>query len=280
MVSQPLKIHGGKGAFNGKLARWILSLFPPADMYDNYVETNAGGLSVLLHRPADTVKAEIVNDLNGEIANFWYVMRDEFCFEKFRREVDTTPFARVVFEEAKTISTVDPIRQAWATFVKCRQSRQALGKDFATLTKGRLRAGMNEQVSAWLSAVEGLDEVAARLRGIVVENCEASDLIRRMDALRTLFYVDPPYWGDERTSDGEYGEYEMDFAAHVRLLRSLVDLKGWFFLSGYRSPLYDLFAYENNWTRHDLPIVNNAASGDTKKTKVECVWTNWKASLI
>ena len=171
-----MKIHGGKGAFNGKLARWILSLFPPVDLYDNYVETNAGGLSVFFHRPPDTIKAEIVNDLNGEIANFWQALRGEDTFKQFMRLIKSTPFARVIFEEAKDLKTNDPVRQAWATFIKSRMSRQALGKEFATLSKGRLRGGMNEQVSAWLSTIEGLAESHERLREVVIENTNAAGI--------------------------------------------------------------------------------------------------------
>ena len=286
MLVQPLKTHGGKGAFNGKLAKWIISMFPP---HRNYVETHAGGLAVLLNKPSEGV-AEVVNDLNWQLTNFWQVMRSEEKFSELVTILNATPFARFSFESARARLDGDlpPLELAFGPsagvaasfFVKCRQSRQALGKDFATLTKGRLRGGMNEQVSAWLSAVDGLPEVHARLRRIVVENCNAKDLIRRMDCEGTVFYSDPPYFGDERTSGGEYGDFEMTFADHVELLRSFVGLKGWFFLSGYRCPLYDLFAAENGWVRHEFEIPNNAASGDSKQLKTECVWTNWKGSLV
>lgn len=41
----PLKWHGGRNAFRGKLARWIIALMPP---HLHYGEPFAGGLAVLL----------------------------------------------------------------------------------------------------------------------------------------------------------------------------------------------------------------------------------------
>ena len=40
-MNVPLKWHGGKNAFQGKLARWIISLMPP---HLHYVEPFFGGV--------------------------------------------------------------------------------------------------------------------------------------------------------------------------------------------------------------------------------------------
>jgi site-specific DNA-adenine methylase len=72
-TSCPLKWHGGKNAFNGKLARWITSLMPP---HLHYVEPFAGGLAVLLAKNPDGV-SDVVNDLDGDLLNFWRVLADE-----------------------------------------------------------------------------------------------------------------------------------------------------------------------------------------------------------
>jgi hypothetical protein len=50
--------------------------------------------------------------------------------------------------------------------------------------------------------------------------------------------------------------------------------KGKVMLSGYRSPLYDRELA--GWARHDLPVKSNTAGGETKNTKVECLWCNFK----
>src|SRR5437870_4048193 len=80
----------------------------------------------------------------------------------------------------------DPVRRAWAFFVVNRQSRQALGQDWASVVRGRNRGGMYDHSSAWLSAVEGLPAAVRRLRRVAVLNRDALDVIRDEDTPETL----------------------------------------------------------------------------------------------
>jgi DNA adenine methylase len=142
---------GGKAAHHGKLARRIVELMPP---HLQYVEPFAGGLAVLLaHSGVD--RAEVVNDLNGNVTNFWRVLQDVAAFEQFYRIVEAVPFSEPEWREATARLAVetDPVQRAKAFFIACRQSLAGRMKGFATLTATRTRRGMNEQVSAWLTAV-------------------------------------------------------------------------------------------------------------------------------
>ncbi len=274
-MSQPLKWHGGKGAFNGKLAKWIISLMPS---HVHYVEPFFGGGSVLLHKDPNGI-SEVVNDLNSELMNFWAVLRSSEWFVEFVRCVQAVPFSEAMFDAAKSneiyaqmaSSAVD---RAVMFFILCRQSRQGLQKDFATLSRSRTRGGMNEQVSAWLSAVDGLPEVHARLSRVVILNRDALEVIRTQDGPETCFYLDPPYLHETRVTTKDY-KHEMDPHEHVILLQELSRIKGKFLLSGYRSGIYDHHAEKNGWTRHDFPIVNNASGKSEKEVKTECIWTNY-----
>lgn len=67
-INTPLKTHGGKYY----LATKIVALIPK---HTRYLEPYAGGLSVLLAKPYEGI-SEYVNDLNGELTNFWRVLRD------------------------------------------------------------------------------------------------------------------------------------------------------------------------------------------------------------
>jgi DNA adenine methylase len=71
---------------------------------------------------------------------------------------------------------------------------------FATLSRTRTRRGMNEQASAWITAVDGLAAVHARLRRVAVLNRDALHVIRQHDGPDTLFYCDPPYLPRTRTA--------------------------------------------------------------------------------
>lgn len=273
-VSQPLKWHGGKGAFNGKLAKWIISLMPP---HVHYVEPYFGGGSVLLHKEPEGV-SEVINDVHGKLTNFWKVLQDDFMFERFQRIVQATPFSELEFWEAsrgehRELILDTMVAEAVRFFAINRQSRQGLMKDFATLSKTRTRRGMNEQVSSWLTAVEGLPEVHDRLKRVVILNSNAIDVIRREDTPVTCFYLDPPYLHETRTSSRDY-EREMSKEDHELLLLELGKLSGVFLLSGYRSEMYDDAAELYGWRRHDFEIVNNASGKSRKDVKTECIWTN------
>ena len=274
-LTQPLKWHGGKGAFNGKLAKWIISLMPP---HTHYVEPFFGGGSVLLHKDPEGV-SEVVNDLNSELMNFWAVLRSPEWFAEFVRCVQAVPFSEAMFDVAKSNPRYKELAEsavdrAIKFFILCRQSRQGLQKDFATLSRNRTRGGMNEQVSAWLTAAEGLPDIHARLRRVVLMNSDALTLIKQQDGPETCFYLDPPYVHETRITTGDY-KHEMTHGQHGQLLLTLCEIKGKFLLSGYPSDLYDDYESQFDWTRHELPIVNNASSKASKEIKTECVWTNF-----
>jgi DNA adenine methylase len=264
-INPPLKWHGGKHY----LAPSIVALCPP---HVHYVEPFAGGLSVLLAKGPEGV-SEVVNDLNGELMNFWRVLQDEVLFANFRRVIEATPFSEREWQDAD-----DPSPLAWMQavhfFIRCRTSLAGRMKSFAPLSRTRTRRGMNEQASAWLTAVEGLPAVHARLKRVVVLNHDALDVIREQDGPGTLFYCDPPYLHETRAGTDDYA-YEMSPAQHAALLNLLEGIKGKFLLSGYPSTLYDSAALRAGWKRHDFDLPNNAAGGDSKRRMVECIWCNF-----
>ncbi len=90
-------------------------------------------------------------------------------------------------------------RAVWF-FITCRQSLAGRMEDFAPLSRTRTRRRMNEQCSAWLTAVEGLIEVHGRLKRVVILNRPALEVIRQEDGPQTLFYLDPPYLHQTRAA--------------------------------------------------------------------------------
>ena len=271
----PLKWHGGKYY----LASRIVALMP---RHLHYVEPYFGGGAVLLTRnpedprlwlPPNKGVSEVVNDIHGKLVNFWRVLQDPASFQQFCRRVEAIPVAR---EEWRTAHAhdygKDPVADAVAFFVDCRQSRSGLMTGFTAVTRNRTRREMNGNVSEWLSAVDGMGDVHARLRRVLIEHMPAIDLIRREDTPGTLFYCDPPYLHETRTSLNSYA-FEMKGEEHELLLATLVECKGKVMLSGYSSPLYDTAL--KGWKQHAFELPNNAASGDTKRRMTEVVWCNF-----
>lgn len=269
-LTPPIKWHGGKQY----LAKRIIALFP---QHVHYVEPYFGGGAVLLHKDPEGV-SEVVNDLNGDLVNFWRVMAKESQFQYFVRKAEATPCCEAIFDEAMRILNAPQTEEpnwlrAWAFFVVCRQSRAATFKDFTTISKTRTRRGMNELPSAWLGAIEGLRDVHARLMRVVILNRPALDVIQQNDRAGTLTYADPPYLHETRATADSYGKHEMSRDDHVKLLDVLRQCRGKVALSGYPNELYDSFLHD--WNRHDHSIPNHAAGGDTKRRMTECVWCNF-----
>ena len=291
VLTQPIKWHGGKYY----LRKWIIGLMPP---HLHYVEPFFGGGGILLARDpnrdwmakgdeklAAAVQgcSEVANDIHGELINFWRVLQSEKDFEAFRHRVELTPFSQQEFEEAleeqssitdgksETCSTVE---RAVRFFVLARQSRQGLMRDFATLSRNRTRSGISEQVSSWLGVVEGLPDVHQRLRSVVILNQSAVDVIRKQDGEHTLFYCDPPYVHDTRSTTGEYA-HEMTIEQHQELLDVLSKIAGKFMLSGYPSSLYSEWESRLGWKRHEFLIDNKASASKVKEKMTECLWCNF-----
>jgi DNA adenine methylase len=262
-LTPPLKWHGGKHY----LARRIIALMPA---HRTYVEPFAGGLSVLLAKDPEGV-SEVVNDTHLRLTNFWRVLRDEVLFPRFRQRVEATPFSEAEWRDAGPIAA-DPVEDAARFFVRCRQSLAGRMDRFAPLSVTRTRGGMNEQASAWLSAVDGLPAVHARLRRVVVRCGDALDVIRQLDHPDTLFYLDPTYLRETRVS-GEVYEHEMTADQHRELLDVVLGCRGKVMLSGYPSELYD--SALRNWRRHAFEVPNQAAAGKRKRRMTEVVWCNF-----
>jgi len=267
--SAPIKWHGGKYY----LAARIVEMMPK---HIHYVEPYFGGGAVFFKKSDALIAghSEIINDVYGELVTFWQVLQSSEYFPEFQRRMSMTPFAKPVWEEACQPTSDEPIDRASAFFIRYRQSRQGLGRVFATMSRTRTRRGMNEQVSSWLSAVEGLPDAHERLRRVVIYNEDATTLIQREDDTATFFYCDPPYLADTRVVKDAY-LFEMTNDQHAELLVALGNIAGKFLLSGYRNTLYDAAAERHGWNRTDISIDNKASSQKVKPTKIECLWANY-----
>lgn len=271
----PLKWHGGKYYMASK----IVDLMP---RHIHYVEPFFGGGSVLLARDPEDKElwlipnkgvSEVVNDINGRLINFWRILQDPKDFESFRRAVEAIPMAREEWERSHSHSYGDDrVADAVAFFIDCRQSRSGMMNGFTSITRSRTRRHMNGNVSEWLSAIDGLQIIHHRLRRVLIERMRAIDMIAREDSPGTLFYCDPPYLHETRSSINVY-YHEMSENDHLDLLMVLQSCKGKVMISGYNAPLYDVML--RGWNRHRFDLPNNAAGGESKRRMTEIVWCNY-----
>jgi DNA adenine methylase len=299
-LNSPIKWHGGKHY----LAKKIIELIPKDEngkqLNLNYCEPYAGSLAVLLEKDDWDGVNEIINDRNRYLTNFWCCLRNDSTFDIFKRYCDATEFSEKVFNEAAieadvryelaksynhNVKDVECAIRAWRFFVRCRLSREGKGKAFATPTYRRLRRGMNEQVSSFLTAIDSLEQVSKRLRRVMVFNQPAIGVITKFINTDTLFYLDPPYHPSTRETTEDYnsvwGDYEMSHEDHVRLLDLLGTIKHSnsnscrFILSGYDCELYDKYRKKYSWEKVDIKTKSNASSAKQKPEKTESLWMNF-----
>jgi DNA adenine methylase len=88
-----------------------------------------------------------------------------------------------------------------------------------------------------------------RCESVVIEHCDALELVGRYDGPETVFYVDPPYLKGLRTGRRHLYPHDLEDGDHVSLAAVLRQLGGTVLLSGYRSRLYEeLYA---DWHREE-----------------------------
>ena len=266
--------RGGKliafGWYGGKFSHlsWLLPLLPKCH---HYCEPFAGSAAVLLNREPSPV--ETYNDVDGEVVNFFRVLRDER--EALVQAIALTPFSREEFAVAVTPQRDIPsdMERARRFFIRARQARTGLAQT-ASLgrwanCKNTTRAGMSGVVSRWLGSVEMLPFIAERLLRVQIENRPADAIVQVYDDPKTLFYCDPPYVHGSRGDSKAYA-YEMSDADHVRFAQLLNLCKGKVAVSGYRSDLYE--SLYKGWRRIDA---ESKACHSTKGMRQESVWVNF-----
>jgi len=264
------------GWYGGKYSHldWLLPLLPGCH---HYCEPFAGSGAVLLNRPPAPV--ETYNDLDGEVANFFRVLRDHK--DELTEKIGLTPFSREEFGLACEIDTaLSPVERARRFYVRARQVRTGLAQT-ASLgrwanCKNTSRAGMSGVVSRWLGGVEQLPEIADRLLRVQIENRPAADVIRLYDETTTLFYCDPPYVHETRGDDKAYG-HEMTDRDHRQLAAVLNAARGLVAISNYDCGLMGELYPAAKWFKHVSPA---RTIHSTKDKRVEVLWTNYDPASV
>lgn len=259
------------GWYGGKYSHldWLLPLLPESQ---HYCEPFGGSAAVLINRKPSPV--ETYNDLDGEVVNFFRVLRDQK--EALIEAIGLTPFSREEFETAilEPTEELSDIERARRFFIRARQVRTGLAQ---TASTGRWahcvltsRAGMAGAVSRWLGSVEGLPEVAQRLLRVQIEHAPAIEIIERYDSEETLFYCDPPYPHETRGDNKAYA-YEMTDDEHRRLAETLHRVKGKVALSSYHSALMDELYHD--WVCIEAPpkVIHSV-----KQVRTEVLWINYQ----
>lgn len=261
-----LRWHGGKWL----LAPWIIAHFPPHRIY---VEPFGGAASVLLRKPRS--HGEIWNDLDDEAFALFKVLQSPAKSARLAALLEFTPFSRSAFEEAYR-PTKAHVEKARRLIVRSFQGFGSDGHNREVKTGFRANAGQNNKHPAreWCGLPDSVMQAAGRMKGVVLENRPALDVLAQHDAPETLFYIDPPYMPETRSQKSKRGRlryhaysHEMTRADHEGLLHAVKSVKGMVVLSGYPNDLYE--AELTGWERDE-----RVALADGARERMEVLWLN------
>jgi len=263
MSTRPaLRYHGAKF----RLAEWCMQFFPAHRIY---TEAFGGAAGVLLRKPR--AYAEVYNDLDGDVVNFFRVLRDPAHRAQLVQACALTPYARDEFDQAWE-PTDDPIERARRTAV-----RAQMGFGSAGATKGStgLRTDTKRKHTTaqmdWLSYPDAIAAAGQRFAGVLIENRPAIDVLQQHDTPETLHFVDPPYMHETRELRSRSGyRHELSDDDHEDLLQAVLELEGFVVLCGYDSDLYNTWL--DGWEKHSTDARISAGRGTAMRQEV--VWLN------
>ncbi len=193
-----------------RLAARILPMFPA---HLCYVEPFAGAAALLFLK--DPAKAEVLNDINGDLVNLYRVVKHHL--EEFVRQFKWALASREIFRwlQATPPETLTDIQSA-ARFYYLQQlcfGARVQGRTFGTSTTNP--HGLN-----LLRLEEQLSAAHLRLSRVTIERLPWEECLARYDREHTLFYLDPPYWGTEG-----YG-VPFELEQYARLAAAMRELEG------------------------------------------------------
>lgn len=260
--------------FGGKFTwlEWLYAYFPKDLVH--LVDGFGGSFVVALNYDGKIIRT--ANEINGDITNFFHVLRDRQ--NELLEKLELTPVSELEYNNAWETCT-DPVERARRFYVRVRQSFFGLGAQRKNkgwhAAKSQANANGGETVSRWNNALKKLLAVAKELRSnFQITNKSVFDVIKIFDTPKTFFYLDPPYLLSTRASKDDY-KFEFGEDDYRRLAEQLYTIKGYAMISGYDAPLMKELFEDKGWLKIAFPTKkNNIRSGQV----YECIWINYPLS--
>ncbi len=221
---------GGKRNLSRRLVELIATV-----PHQCYVEPFVGMGGVFFRRDRRP-GLEVINDISRDVATLFRLLQ-----RHYPQLLDTLKWQLSSRAEFDRLLRIDPVTltdlERASRFLYLQRlsfGGKVAGQAFGVITQGGT-ARFN------LTKLEPmLEDVHDRLAGVVIECLPFAQLIERYDRPHTLFYCDPPYWGNER----DYGDGVFCRDDFERLSTLLERIQGRFILSiNDRPEVRELFAW-------------------------------------
>ncbi len=219
--------RGGKR----NLAKRIVAIIDQVE-HRTYAEPFVGMGGVFLRR-STPARAEVINDLNRDVATLFRILQRHYpqFLEVMRFQLTTrTEFERLVATDPATLTDLE--RAARFLYLQ----RTSFG---GGVTKQTFGVAKERSARFNMTTLEPmLESLHERLAGVVIECLDYQPFLTRYDGPEALFYLDPPYWGNE----DDYGKALFERKDFAAMADTLEGLNGRFLMSITEVPdIRDIF---------------------------------------
>ena len=215
----------------GSKFRHVDKFIPLIPRHDLYIEVFGGSAALLFNKPYS--HHEILNDINGDLVNLYWVVA--FRYNDFIELLSRMPLhSRGFFYKLKEhplpfscFNDVDyELYRAVRTFLMLWNSFSGNGllSNSSFSPKGRM-GGTRREKTASIQSLETLQYFHCRLRSVTLEQLDFAELISKYNESDVFLYCDPPYLDMEH-----YYTLEED-NLHMKLFETLRGFKGKWMLS-------------------------------------------------
>lgn len=260
-MKTPITYYGGKQT----MLKHLLLMIPEHRIY---CEPFFGGGALFFAKPKAEV--EVINDVNGEVVNFFKVLKTKFS--ALQKEIQATLHSRELYKKAMKIYN-DPkghsdVDRAWALWTATNQGFAGMIGSWGFGTTNSKEKSLANKRENFINVYE------ERLKTVQVENNDALKVIARCNEKDAFIYCDPPYIGSDQ---GHYSGYTE--AQYKTLLDALAKLKGKFLLSSYPSKILSQYIRKYKWKTKSVEKFV-AVTKLTDKKKTEMLVFNYDPSTI
>jgi DNA adenine methylase len=207
----PLSYIGGKRA----IAKPLIALFPE---HTTYVEAFAGGAQVFFHK--EPSKVEVLNDLDGEIVNFYRVCQQHYeeFIRYFRFMVRSRAWHALL--KATDPNTLTDIQRAARYMYLLKNCYAGLVRNLDYSVNVTQKPSFNLE-----RLPETIEAAHKRLARVQIESLPYEEVLKRYNRPTTFFYLDPPYY------DRKLYRHNLEREDFATLAERLKGLQGKFLLS-------------------------------------------------
>lgn len=215
-VSPAAPYIGGKRVLSKTIIRRI-----NATPHDGYAEPFVGMGGIFLRRTMQP-RMEAINDISGDVANLFRILQRHYpqFMETLRFQITSRrEYERLVKVDPSTLTDLE--RAARFLYLqRLAFGGKVSGRNFGVDKTSGARFNL-------LKLAPLLEDIHERLAGVVIECLPWRTFIERYDRPGMLFYLDPPYWGNET----DYGTDAFDRGQFAEMAEVLKTLRGTFIVS-------------------------------------------------